>query len=174
MDILTHVFLPLTAVYVLKPELFTSQWRFWVAGFGLLPDVDKLLGQPGLLHSLVTLLPLVAVIFIVERYISGENTIGFLVAAFLGSHLILDILDGGPVPLLFPIILDSVGLHFPALVSFGRGPVGVMIHGPLATKQIATPGPGSNSYGFLNGFGIASGILFVIIYFGTQQPNQQR
>lgn len=169
MDALTHVFLPLTAAYVLKPEAFASPARLTVAGFGLFPDADKFLGQPGLLHSLVTLGPLVAGLFVVERWLTGGSTVSLLAAAFLGSHLALDVLDGGPVPLLFPFIERGVGLGFPDSAAFGEGPLGVTIHGPLVTGQIPTPQPGFYSYGFLTGFGIAGALRFTTVFFGLRR-----
>lgn len=166
MDALTHVFLPLTAVFALKPEVFGSPARFGLAGFGLLPDADKLIGHPGLFHSLVTLGPLVAGLFVVERRLTGGATASLLVAAFLGSHLVLDVLDGGPVPLLFPFVERGAGLQFPARAAFGEGPLGVTIRGPLVANRAGAPRSGFNSYGFLNGFGVASTLLFTTVYLG--------
>lgn len=169
MDALTHVFLPLTAVYVLWPEAFGSPTRFTLAGFGLLPDADKLLGHPGLLHSLVTLGPLVAGLVVVERRLTGSSTVSLLAAAFLGSHLVLDVLDGGPVPLLFPVVEHGVGLRFPARAVFGEGLLGMTVRGPLVADRTTAPRTGFHSYGFLTGFGVASALLFTTVYLGLQR-----
>jgi len=45
-DFLSHLFVPLTAAYVLRRDLFASAWAVALAGFGLLADVDKFLGTP--------------------------------------------------------------------------------------------------------------------------------
>lgn len=50
MDILAHLFLPITVAYTVRPDLFPSPWYFDLTIFAVLPDFDKLLGIPGLLH----------------------------------------------------------------------------------------------------------------------------
>lgn len=169
MDALTHVFLPLTAAYVLWPEAFAAPSRFAIAGFGLVPDADKLVGLPGLFHSLVTLVPLVAGLVLVERRLTDRVKTSLLAAAFLGSHLFLDVLDGGPVPLLYPFIERGAGLRFPAKAAFGEGLFGVAIRGPLVTSRATVPEPGFHSYGFLTGFGVASMLLFAVVYLGCRR-----
>jgi hypothetical protein len=43
---------PITVAYAVQPDLFPSPWYFALAVFAVLPDFDKLLGTPGLLHSI--------------------------------------------------------------------------------------------------------------------------
>ena len=60
MGALTHLFLPLTVVYVILSDRFSDPRLFALEIFGLLPDADKLLGIQGTFHS-VLLISIVAV-----------------------------------------------------------------------------------------------------------------
>lgn len=95
-DLLTHLFLPLTVAYVLRPDLFESPAYLGLTGFAILSDFDKFLGIPGLLHSLVTLVPVAAVILGLERWWRTELEYTPVPVAFLCSHLVLDFLDRVP------------------------------------------------------------------------------
>lgn len=172
-DFLTHLFLPLTAAYVIWPDRFPTPAYLALGGFGLLSDLDKLLGQPGLLHSLVTLVPLAVAILLLERWWREELRYGPLIVGLILSHLVLDFVDGGPVPLLFPLVTDGVGLQYPARTVFGAGPFGVAIEGPLLALRTTAPRPGFNTYGFINGFGVTSLLLFVVVYFGLERPRRR-
>jgi len=167
MDLLTHVFLPLTVAYVLYPAVFDHPATFGLAGFGLFSDFDKFLGQPGLLHSLVTLVPVCVVVLAAGRVL-GHQYYARLVAAFVGSHLVLDIVDGGPVPLLFPLVERGIGLQFPARTVFGRGPVGVDVEGPVVASRVMAPRPGFNEYTFVDAAGVAWLLAFLAIYVGLR------
>lgn len=167
-DFLTHLFLPLTAAYVLRPDLFPSPAYLAVAGFGLLADADKFLGTPGLLHSLVTLVPLSVGLVAAERWLRGETRYAPLAVALILSHLVLDVVDGGPVPLVYPVVETGIGLTYPARTAFGVGPLGVVIEGPLVALRTAVPVPGHNTYGFIDGAGVASALLFGLIYAGER------
>jgi hypothetical protein len=169
MDALTHVFVPLTAVYVLWPGAFDRPWRFALAGLGLFPDFDKFLGVPGLLHSAVTLVPLTLLVVAVESRLRGELLASLLAAAFVWSHVPLDVVDGGPVPLLFPFVRTGVGLQYPVRTVFGEGPLGVWLRGPLVTLRTTAPRPGYNTYGFLKGYGVASALLFGTVALGKRR-----
>lgn len=166
-DVLTHLFLPLTGAYVLRRDLFRSPMYLGLGAFGLLADFDKFLGYPGLLHSLVTLLPLCLVVVAGERWASGRSAYGPLIAALILSHLVLDFVDGGPVPLLYPFVDIGVGLEYPVRTVFGQGPLGVAFDGPLVQLRTAAPRGGFNTYGFIDGFGVASALLFLTVYMGT-------
>lgn len=168
MDALTHLFLPLTVGYVLVPEAFTRRRHLGLAAFGVAPDFDKFLGTPGLLHSLVTIVPVCLLVLALERRALGSLRHSPVAVLFVLSHLLLDFLDGGPVPLLFPFVELGVGLHYPMQVSFGEGPLGVTIHGPPLSLDATSPRPGFNTYGFINSFGVASTLLFVIVYSGRR------
>lgn len=173
-DFLTHVFLPLTAAYVIWPEKFPTPTYLLLGGFGLLSDFDKFLGQPGLLHSLVTLVPLAVILVLVEWWTRGRPEWTLLVIALVFSHLVLDFLDGGPLPLLYPIVEIGVGLQYPARTVFGTGLFGVSIEGPLVLLRTATPRPGFNTYGFITGYGVTSLLLFLIVYASRQQRISDR
>lgn len=164
-DFLTHIFLPSTAVYVLRRDLFPSPLYLGLGGFGLLADFDKFLGQPGLLHSLVTLVPVCLVLLGAERAWRGESKYGPVIVALVFSHLILDFLEGGPVPLLFPIVETGIGLEYPLRTVFGQGPFGLAFEGPVVRLRTTAPAGGFNTYGFINGFGVANALLFLTIYF---------
>lgn len=164
MDFLSHLFLPLTAVYVVRRELFESPWVLGLAGFGLLSDFDKFLGIPGLLHSLVPIVPLCLGVLGVEYWLRGELAVSPVIVALVGSHLVLDFLDGGPVPLLFPLVETGIGLEYPVRTVFGHGLLGVHFEGPLVSLRTVAPRPENATYGFIQGSGVASAVLFGIIY----------
>lgn len=172
-DFLTHVFVPLTAAYVLRRELFASVTHFALGGFGLFADFDKFLGQPGLFHSLLTLGPICLGMLAVERWWRGEFRYAPLVVAFVLSHLLLDFVGGGPVPLLYPLVDAGVGLQYPVRTVFGVDPVGVAFQGPLVQIRSTVPRPGYNTYGFINGFGVTSVLLFVVIVLGLRADDRQ-
>ncbi|MFB6095430.1 MAG: metal-dependent hydrolase, partial [Halodesulfurarchaeum sp.] len=132
MDFLSHLFLPLLVAYVLRPEWFDSPWALAVGVFGLLPDFDKFLRMPGLGHSLVTLVPIWVGVLVLERRLRGELRWSLLIGALSGSHLVLDFVDGGPVPLLYPFIKEGVGLKYPAITVFGTA-TGVTIRDSLVS-----------------------------------------
>lgn len=172
MDFLSHLFLPLIAAYVLRRELFDSPWFLGLAVFGLLADFDKFLGMPGLLHSLLTLGPLCAGIVGLEHTLRDELTVSPVVVGLIGSHLVLDFVDGGPVPLLFPLIETGIGLQYPANTIFGEGLLGVRFDRPLASLRTTAPRPGNRTYGFIKGAGVASMLLFGLIYLTDQWQNR--
>lgn len=165
-DFLTHLFLPLTVAYVLFPDTFPSPEHLVLGGFGLLADFDKFLGYPGLLHSLLTLVPLVVALLVTERWWRGRFVISPIVGGLILSHLVLDIVDGGPVPLLYPLTDSGIGLRYPATVAFGVDPYGIAINGPLVTVVMLAPRSGFNEYGFIDGIGVANAILFVSVAVG--------
>jgi hypothetical protein len=167
-DFLTHLCLPFTAAFVLRRDLLDDVRALPLAGFGLLSDFDKFLGLPGLLHSLVTLVPLALVVLGAERALAGELRWSPVVVALIGSHLVLDFVDGGPVPLLFPLVKTGVGLQYPIQTVFGAGPVGLAFEGSPVALRTTAPRPGHNTYGFIKGAGVASALLFLTVYAGTR------
>ena len=170
MDSLTHVFLPLTVAYALRRELFETPAHLSLAGFGLLSDFDKFLGQPGLLHSLVTLGPICLVLLAGERWLRGELVLSPVVVAFVLSHLVLDFVDGGPIWPLVPLVDTGIGLQYPVQTVFGDGPVWLTLRGPLVALETGMVRPsGFNSYGFVNGFGVASLLSFLVVYLGSRR-----
>lgn len=163
-DLLTHLSLPLTAVLVWRRDLFGSPAYLLVGGVGAFSDVDKFLGTPGLLHSLVTLVPIAGVVVAVEHYWRADLDYAPVIVALLFSHLLLDFLEGGPVPLLYPFVEAGIGLLYPARLAFGRGPLGVAVEGPLVAMRVTPPRPGFNTYGFLDGAGVLNVLLLATVY----------
>lgn len=166
MDFLTHLTLPLTVAYVLEREVFESPRYLLLGVFGLLPDFDKFLGVPGLLHSAVGLAAVTLVLVGAERWWRGRLVVTPVVVALIWSHLVLDIVDGGPVPLLFPLIETGIGFRYPVQVAFGEGLLGVRLDGPLVALRSTAPAPGHNTYGFVQGAGVASALAFLTVYLG--------
>ena len=137
--------------------------------FTVLPDLDKFLGVVGLLHSLVTITPLCLLLILFEwtaGKLTNKNTSYFqysLIASFyVFSHLFLDILDGGPVTLLYPFVKAGIGLSFPATLELGSNPFEFRINNISPQVVYEVPEP-SKSYEILSGFGVASAILFLLI-----------
>lgn len=172
MDALTHVFLPLTVAYAVRPQLFDRPTYLGLGVLGLLSDGDKFIGHPGLLHSLATLVPICAGLVAVEYFWRGKVRYSVIAAAFVLSHLVLDVVDGGPVPLLYPLSTAGIGLTYPIQVAFGEGLLGIAFHGSPVALRTTAPQPGFNTYGFLNGFGVASTLTFLAVYAGNKlSPN---
>jgi hypothetical protein len=167
MDFLTHIFLPLAALYVLKREAFNPPYHFLLVLFAILPDFDKLVGMPGLLHSLVTLIPLILVMLLFEKLVEGTSGYTGIAAFFVSSHLVLDILDGGPVPFFYPFIKTGIGLEFPLEVAFHSFSFSFL--NDLVRVVYGVPRSGFNTYGTFSGFGVASLLLFALVYLGTRR-----
>lgn len=165
MDVLTHIFLPLTLVFVIKRDLFRIHPAVYLLPlFGVLPDFDKYLGKPGLLHSLLTLIPIVLAIFLIERIVDDSNRFAPVIGFFVFSHLLLDFLEGSPVSLLYPFEKVGIGLRYPVEIVFGEGSLGATLRGSLEIIK-KVPEAGFNSYGgFVSGFGVASLLLFSVIF----------
>lgn len=162
MDLLTHIFLPLAALYVLEREAFNPPYHFLLALFAILPDFDKLIGMQGLFHSLVTLVPLIFAILIFEKLVKGTSMYTGIAAFFIGSHLFLDVLDGGPVPFFYPFIKTGIGLEFPIKIAFHSFSF-LFLDAPVQLVY-AVPRAGFNTYEMLSGFGVASLLLFVLVF----------
>jgi hypothetical protein len=167
MDVLTHIFLPLVALYVLKREAFNSPYHFFLVLFAVLPDFDKLIGLPGLLHSLVTLVPLIFVVLLLEKLVKRTSIYTCIAVFFIGSHLVLDILDGGPVPFFYPFIKTGIELEFPLEIAFHSFSFS-FLNAPFQLIY-AVPSSGFNTYELLSGFGVASLILFALVYLGMRR-----
>lgn len=174
MDALTHVFLPLLVIYVLRPELFSVPHSFAIGLFGLLADFDKLIGIPGLLHSLVTLVPICIGMLLLEQAFRGRYHYSTLASVFTLSHLPLDIIEGVTVPLFYPLISTGVGLAYPMALLVGpeAGPLwfafdGLPISlqfGELRTGHAVSDAVDSNEFGFVNGYGVATMLTFIVVF----------
>jgi len=166
MDLLTHLFLPITVAYVLRPDLFPSPQYFGLAAFAVLPDVDKLLGVQGALHAPITLAALGVVLLALERWLRRDTTFAALAVALLFSHLLLDFIDGGPVLVLYPLIDTGIGLHFPMELVLGDSLTSIRIQHPLPTLKRFQPTRGAATYKPVNGYGLLSALTFFVIYVG--------
>lgn len=172
MDFLTHLTLPLLVAYVLRQDLFPSPPYLLLGGLGLLSDFDKFLGMPGLLHSALPLVAISLVVLGVERQVRGQLVYAPVVVGLIWSHLLLDLVDGGPVPLLYPLLEQGIGLQYPVQTVFGEGLLGLRFEGPLVTLRTTAPRPGHNTYGFVQGAGVASALAFCAVYAGLRNRSE--
>lgn len=168
MDILTHLFLPLTAAYALRPDLFPTSRHFTIAFFGVVPDVDKFFGAPGLFHSLLVTIPASVIIVLVGRRYRSLYGHAVLAVLLLHSHLLLDVLDGGPVTFLYPVLHEGIGLTYPIRLVFGEGPLGVIVQHPLPALRVDPTAQGRTTYPPINGYGVLSALLFLTVYGGRR------
>jgi hypothetical protein len=168
MDVLTHLFLPITVAYAVRPDLFPSPWYFALAVFAVLSDFDKLLGIPGLLHSVFAVGAIGLGVGLFERRFSGTTTYATVATVFLASHLLLDLLDGGPVTFLYPLIETGVGLEYPTQIVFGDAVQDVAVRNPLPRVHVNTANTSREAYSLVNGYGILSALVFVTVYLGVE------
>lgn len=171
MDALTHLFFPLLIAYAISADLLPSPRYLLLGAFGAVPDFDKLLGVPGLGHSLVTVVPICAGLLALDR-VWDRRPYATLAAAIVASHLLLDFLDGSGVYLLYPLTDAGVGLAYPVSVTFGEGPLGVALEGwpVVLDAKVAPTGYAesttvdANSFGFVSGYGVAIALGFWCSY----------
>ena len=168
MNLLTHIFLPLVPIYVLKKKAFRSPYHFLLALFGILPDLDKFIGRPLLFHSLVPFVPLILVILLVEKLMKGRGLYTGIIAFFIGSHLLLDFLDGDPIPFLYPFSRVAIGLEYPIKIVFHNLRFS-FLHEPFRLIVYTMPRTDFGTYGLLSGTCMASLILFVLVYLGMRR-----
>ena len=161
MDILTHIFLPLIAIYSLRREKFSKIYLLMTI-FAVLPDFDVFLGiHRSYLHSLLFLIPLAVFVLVIERVFRSKIEYAGVAAFFLFSHIFLDFFAGG-VPFLYPIIKTGVGVEFPLKVSFGSS---VMIEDLMPRLVFITPeSVHGKTFEVVSGFGVATAITFTLIY----------
>ena len=168
MDVLTHLFLPIAVAFAIQPDLFPSPRYFALAVFAILPDFDKLLGIPGLLHSVFVVGVIGLVAFILERRFAGTRSYAAVTTIFLASHLLLDFLDGGPVTFLYPLVETGVGLEYPSQIVFGDAVQNVTVRNPLPRVQVDATNSNRTAYSLVNGYGILSALVFVTVYLGLE------
>lgn len=123
MEVLTYLCLPLAVAYVAWPERFTNPWTFGLAGFALLPDADKIVGLQGIFHTVPFVVVSAAVLIGGERVLRGRVRYASIAVALLASHLVLDLLDGGPIFILAPGVTSGIELTFPTTIAFGGSPM---------------------------------------------------
>lgn len=93
-----HIFIPITILLIFSKRLKINQKNIILLSFfGALPDIDIFLFHRATFHNMFILaIPILIFIFYKDmREISG------IICFYLGSHLVLDILDGG-IFLLYP------------------------------------------------------------------------
>ncbi|MEM2363686.1 MAG: metal-dependent hydrolase [Candidatus Nezhaarchaeales archaeon] len=162
MDVLTHVFLPLTIIYALKKEF--KAWYFPLALSTIIPDLDVLTGiHRGLLHSLLFLLPLICIAFTLEYAFRRRLELSTLFSIFILSHLALDALAGG-APFLYPLVNLSVGVEFPFIIRFGQS---ISIVDVMPKIVYGVPHEVCGEMNVFSGFGVASAIAFTITWLKT-------
>jgi len=167
MDILTHIFLPLTLLYVLKRGFKTK--HFPLALFAILPDFDVLTGiHRGLFHSIIFLAPLSALMLATEYASKKRLKYSLIALFFLYSHILLDFLAGG-VPLLYPIVNQGVGIKFPFIIRFGESISIVDVTPKLVYNY---PQPVHGEVDAFSGFGVANTTLFLLIYWKTSKGRE--
>lgn len=164
MDPLTHVFVPLLVAYVLRPGLFPSPWYLPVGVVGLVPDFDKFLGLQGAFHSVFTLGVVAVGLVAVERWYRGEATYATLVAALLGSHLVLDFLGGSPVPVLYPLFDSGFALSYPQEVVIGDTVSETGVKNPAPDLKDVQPSRTRTTYPIVDGYGVLSALVFALVY----------
>ena len=161
MDILTHIFIPLTIIYFFKKEL-NPYYTFTLALLTLLPDLDKVIGLPGILHSIITLTIIISPLLIIEKITRKSWAYTSIIAFFIFSHLLLDLLDTSPIFPLYPLIDTGLIIEFPMKVSFNNP--GFLFIGPPIKILYTKLETGFNTYtGVISGFGIASMLLFITL-----------
>lgn len=93
-----HIFIPITILLIFSKRLKINQKNIVLLSFfGVLPDMDIFLFHRATFHSIfILVIPILIFIFNKDiREISG------IICFYLGSHLLLDIFDGG-IFLLYP------------------------------------------------------------------------
>lgn len=183
MDVLTHVFLPLLIAYLFRPSLFRQPRYAMLGGFGLFPDFDKLIGEPGLLHSVLTMVPVCAILITAEWVVKNRVKYTPIVALFILSHFLLDILGGGPVPLFYPFISVGLGFRYPMTILFGPGagplwigfdgwPIAVHI-GELRTGHSESASVATNGYGLINAYGVTTTLTYLLVVVSQEAESIQ-
>ncbi|MBC7100307.1 MAG: metal-dependent hydrolase [Methanobacteriales archaeon] len=171
MDVLAHIFIPLTIVYFLKKKS-NPYYILTLAFFGLLPDLDKVMGLPGVLHSIITLTIIILPIFIIEKIAKRSWIYTSIIAFFIFSHLLLDLLDASPIFPFYPFSNIGIIIEFPLRISF-NGPSFSFI-GSLIQVTYTRLETGFNTYnGIISGFGITSALLFITLFIITKKSGKE-
>jgi len=167
MDILTHIFLPLTLVYVLRRDFKAK--HFPLALFAILPDFDVLTGiHRGLFHSIIFLAPLSALMLVAEYTFKRRLKYSLIAVFFLYSHILLDFLAGG-VPFLYPIVNQGVGVEFPFIIRFGES-ISIVDVTPRLVYNY--PQPVHGEVDAFSGFGVANAALFLLLYWKISKERE--
>lgn len=178
MDALVHIFLPLTLLYVIWREFYEEHpYAIFLSLFGIFPDLDKFfLNAPRFLHSILTLIPIVLVAFLILRKLTSHyKKYTSIIAVFLFAHLLLDVVGHSHAPIFYPLMDSLIGFEYPMVISFGEGLLGVSIEG--VPVRIVTEDPVSGvpfDASPLTGFGVASFLLFILIFIQSKVGEKLR
>ena len=154
MDVLSHTFLPL--IFLLGIGRLSKR-HIMISPASLLPDLDKLF-LTGLLHSLLVISPVLLAIAAAERKLKGNLETSLILSFFVLSHVFLDILDGGPVPVAYPAVSLGFGISYNAKIFVSN----LTVSDIFPSVEIREISP-SESYELFSGFGLASAIIFFMI-----------
>lgn len=108
--------------------------------------------HPSTFHSILLISIVGALLIGAERYIDTDHNYAPLIAALLASHLLLDLLEGGPIFLFTPGFSSEFGLTYPTTISPGASPTSVGVAQPL--PEIQNTGPvnqGAATYRLITG-----------------------
>ena len=99
-SLFNHIFIPISILLIFSKRLKIDQKNIiLLCFFGILPDADIFLFHRATFHNIFILtVPILIFIFIKDRKI---KEIAGIICFYLGSHLLLDIFDGG-IFLLYP------------------------------------------------------------------------
>lgn len=162
MDLLTHIFIPLSIAKIMERKLDLLS-LFIISIFTLLPDFDVFLGlHRGLFHSLLFIFPLSLALIALGKLFKFEKLSKFLVLA-LFLHLFFDFLTGG-VPFLYPLFNVGIGVEFPLVIKFSSFPYIIVEYLPKIVFNSPSPVYGKTS-NLISPFGIVSLFLFILVYF---------
>jgi len=156
MDLLTHIFLPL--IFLFAIGRFKKRYVLFSPA-SMIPDLDKLF-LVGFLHSLFIILPILIAAAALEKKLRNSLEISSILSFFILSHLFLDILDGGPVAIAYPLSSLGIGVSFNAKIFVSNLTVSDLIP-DVEIREIRA----SESYWLFSGFGFASMILFLLMLF---------
>ena len=158
MDILTHIFIPLIFLYSIRK---LEREYILLIPFTLFPDLDKFIGTP-LLHSLVVEFGIFLIFCGIECFIRKDVKCRYsmIAIAYILSHLIFDIFDGGPVYLLYPFVDVGVGLEFPMKLVIGNG---IEFKDVVPKVVYTTPHNVGEYGGVVSGFGFIAMFTFLLM-----------
>lgn len=106
-SLVSHIFIPLAILFIFSEKLeIDKRYIVILCLFGILPDTDIFLFHRATFHNIFFLaIPILVLMFSKEnRNISG------IISFYIGSHLLLDIFDGG-IFLLYPLYHDVFFIH---------------------------------------------------------------
>lgn len=142
-SLFNHIFIPITILLIFSKRLKIDQKNIILLSFfGILPDADIFLFHRATFHNIfILIIPILIFIFVKDmREASG------IICFYLGSHLLLDIFDGG-IFLLYPfyskVFYSVIELTFNNGIMFNVG----ISKGIINMKTIGEPMISSENVG---------------------------